>query len=377
MSKIINVTNIVIDAYQQAFIKLEAAKFLESEKLLDFAVKNMNDDNSLMNDYAYVIIYSNTGRVDMAIQKCQDIINSEKDNVEIKTIVRDIYNQLSATFDYVTPQPQTEKYPNGYDILLKSIKPVKKKDIDNFIDCIAETDREIEFLEAYYASNDIERLEKFENEKKFFSNVYAECVQIEEILAEGIDKLEAKPNISGELHRLFLGDFSNHYAKFLYLHQHQLIDTLLKLNVTPVPIKNMLAFNLCRLYEAEIISDEVLDINFKGEIFRSSIKDHLEIFYETTANPITDCLKKLYAHPDVDMAFHTTVDEVLELLYSLTFPTLVTESSNIENFVVAILYFVSIQEYANGYHHIIESVYNLSEEQVTDELNLVELIVNL
>ncbi len=370
MNKIIVIKKIVDDSYFNAFSLLEKYEYNRVEKLLNFSVKFKKDIDQNMLNYAYIIIFSNTNRVDQAIDKCEKMLAKKDLNDEFRKVIVGVYNQLKNGKD--SSEKESESSIDIIDQEVKEFLDVIKpndKTKSAFLSFLPFNSLEHDFFIEYYEKG--VSIEKLDHQFKTLIQEYYEIAkQINDALVEDQKKIFSLVESIFKI----LNTNESDIPLYLYLLKSKMYKSILINEYVPFAIKNQILYAFYKLYTHKVIGNvKVHYLANETDEYTGYISELKNIFERNTQNDIKEKFNRLYKSQQLDSKFLQEAEEKFEFLYARTFPILIPTKKSKDTIICAFLYFISNNNFKSQFNVIIEKVFNLQEQDVQDELILIEM----
>lgn len=375
MNKIIVSRKILADAYTQVFLNLEKMNYTTSEKLLNFVEENNYPVERDMVDYARVIIYSNSERGLEALKLSEQMLERGLQTTEMEMIVNDVHQQLLKQKEF--NQKREDKLAKitkqkVYE-LLEVVKPTASK-LDNFIDVFSndQSDKEqfYKFFETgEFKSDDTSLI-------RYLKTVCAKILFIEDTYrAAKVVNGKEQAALYKVLDKSILTSYSpNDCIMFLYFHKKNLIKNILIDEKVSARTRSFLAYQLDSLFSSNLIGHIQVKMLIGKAIYQESISK-LNDDFNKEIEKYSESLEKFFDNTNLN---EEDVSEFLlqfQRLISYTYPTINPLSFDSDKFIASFLFVISNNNYNSKFNVIIEDVYNLNQDAVKTEMEMIEILI--
>lgn len=373
-SKVIVSDKILNDAYNNAFNNLERMKYAESERLLRFVEENHYPVDIDMVDYAKVIIYSNSKRIDKAVELSGQMIERGLINQELELIIKDVHDQLMKQKEYVDRRIDKAKMVS-LEVLydwLEELGPSEKK-IAEFIDLFCETNEEENMMLEYLTHGSFtDEDEPFITKLKV---IHAKCAAIEGMYSNAKQSGEGSEALYSMLNKSLLTMYkkSDLYI-FMHLYKNGVLSEMLLDERFDKRVRSVLAASVARFYEHKLVGRVKIKMMINGEVYSEYI-DALAKTYRQNYNDIFISLQKLLVSGHIPSEFHPMTIDHFKHMASYTFPVINPMDIDNDKFICAFLYVVSNNTYKSQFNDIIEDVYKFQQSDLVDEIKMLEILI--
>lgn len=382
MGKIIVVDQMLQNAYGVAFSKMEEMKYLEAEKIFDYVKKYNYVPDLEMLEYAYVIIYSNTHRVEKAIRVCEELLSEPMINKDLEIVVRDIKGQLENDMaSYTVQDNQAIVNEDSIDkdkliSFLDRVKPSAKK-TDDFLDTFALNEQEEKFYREYFllTKEDVKMKREIINKRmsgqlKHMIGKYLSKVQSFEKVLQGSSKNGFDTGMT------LLLNLKDDLLFYFYLHKLGLVKKIISNKDIALPIKNFMLYQMYILYINKMITNIKLELVVTGnKEIDTTIKAMSDYYERESLTPLNDYVELVYNNEEFTDFFIENMELKIESINSNSFPMFFPNSSRKLEFYVGLLYFISIYEYQNQFNDIIGKVYKIKIAEVQKEIDMLKMML--
>ncbi len=375
MASIVTSSNIVADAYQYAFINLERMNYVQAEKLLTFVESNDYPIDQDMVDYAKVIIYSNTHRVDTALKISERMLSRGVGTPELEAIVRDVHNQLLRQNKF--EQGRKEKLDRvTIDQVYEMIELIKPSDskIPLFIELICNNiEQENSFLEfidqGKFSDEDSEFVTKLKMnfaKFKFVEDTYETLILSPEDNKQPLYSILSKTILNTPV--------DNNLLLYLYMHKTGFTKKLLNDEGFEPRVRSMLAYSLNELFIVGLIGRINVSIHIAGEEYTESIKGLSETYMKTYMDAMGE-LEHLFESGSLSAELISELIIDFNRTACLTYPVVNPTKMDSRTFISAFLYVISNNNYQSEINAIIEDVYNFKQEDLKQEIEMLKILI--
>lgn len=375
MNKVIVSNKILADAYNNAFLNLEKMNYQLAGKLLDFAERNNYPVERDMVDYAKVIIFSNSDRVDDAVNLSEKMISRGLQTKELQMIVNDVHAQLLKQKEYSDRRKKKVERVSLEEVksFLNIIRPSDSK-LSEFINFFSiDTAEENQFI-SYYQKNQL-----LETESSFIEQLkilIAKQQFIEDTYRTALFSLEdAKIPLYTILNKTLLNSYSgSEFMMFLYMHKTGLIKELLVDPHLDARVRSFLAYQVDDLYTNKLIGRVKVKMLIGTQVYEESIKD-LNDNFNNAVEEYGDCLEEFLERVELGEEYVNQILSQFQRMISYTYPVVNPINIPVEKFIASFLYVISNNNYNSQFNAIIEDVYNLNQEELIQDMQMIEVLI--
>ncbi|WOO87535.1 hypothetical protein RZE82_00930 [Mollicutes bacterium LVI A0039] len=375
MEKIVVSRKIVEDAYQNVFMHLERMNYAKAGQLIDFVERNNYPVERDMVDYAKVIIFSNTNRVDEAVRLSELMLSRGLQTPELQAVVSEVHGQLL-------------KQKEFSDRRKSKVNKIKIKDVKHFLDIVKPTDSKLaEFISIFSTDAEMENqlIEYYqlgtisEEDGPLVNNAKIVCAKyqfIEETYqtAKYADK-EASMPLYMILSKTILSTHqTSEFILFLFMHKIGLIKEMLVDENFDARVRSFLAYQLDELYSLNLIGRVKIKMVFGGQVYEESIAELNKTFNRALATH-GDCLERLFDSGELHEDYIPLLMGHFHQMVSHTYPVINPLNIPLDKFICGFLYVISNNTYNSQFNAIIEDVYKLNQEALKTEMQMIEVLI--
>ncbi|MGL4588733.1 MAG: hypothetical protein ACRCUP_00625 [Mycoplasmatales bacterium] len=407
MSNIITSEKILEDAYNNAFLALEKNDFRKAEALFKFVTEYTKNYDEVMVDYGYIIIYTNTRRVDMAIELCKKLLANPNTVGELRTVVEEIKNQLEP----VAPNParnvqnisneeiQEREQSSGlkteqlmdvlevFELVHDEIIELglTKNQLKNIAKCFEEDSRISAITSMFFSDDSIEMQKHYAEDFFQIHEIFlsAETFQtmysnFEKKFVQNKEKID--PQRLADL-TFYFENFRDELLFYLILHKRGLLSKMLINEHLPNTTISFILYKYYQLYDLKVIGN--LSLQFKTNAntqANDKIGTMISFFEEKVSGQFSDKLYEIY-QPFAKKITEDVIIEMMECFNDLcerTFPyVLWNNEEELLRFTCAIGYYVSELAFGQNLDEEIEMMFKLDREQIKKEIRFVDMMISL
>ncbi len=371
MNNMIVADGLVKEAYNGIFTSLEKMEYKRAEKFIKFVEQNNGFMEVDMVDYAKVIIYSNTNRLEDAINLSNLMLTRKLITPELETVVKEINKQLKKqnnTERKLGSANKQIKIEILYDFL-NIIKPSSSK-FDSFLQLFDEGEQK--YVIEYYETGSIKdskNAEVISLKKRAVNCIFTTKTyngSKKEGAPEGINKIlnrafyhfHARSNLV-----VFLGLYKNGVLK------QMLVDD----KINPV-IRSLIAYKLYELYIFNVVGRIKVKIKI-GKTIQEEYINQMGNEYMQEIDFYEQQLHEFFDHTKID---EDTKYEIIENFCAMSvksFPFVNVLGSDANKMIATFLYVISNNNYNGQFNDIIDDVYNFSQSTLQKEMQLIEVLI--
>lgn len=375
MNKIIVSNKIVADAYNNAFANLERMDYVTAGKLIEFVEENHYPVEQDMVDYAKVIIFSNTNRVEEAVKLSERMLSRGLQTQELQIIVSDVHAQLLKQKEYSDRRRQKVDKISIDEVyhFLQVVKPSDSK-LAEFISYFSNDGREENQFIEFYQNGQISEengplvaVIKILVAKTYFIEETYKTAKASE--ADGIKPLY---NI---LNKSILSAYSNKdFLMFLYFHKSGLIKEMLIDERFDTRVRSFLAYQLDDLYTNKLIGRINVKMAIEGRVFEESIAN-LNQEFNQQVEKYGDELELIFNSGELHEDYYPLLLAQFQRLISYTYPVVNPMGTDPRKFIASFLYVISNNNYNSQFNAIIEDVYKHNQEELMLEMQMIDVLI--
>ncbi len=375
MEKIVVSRKIVADAYNNAFLNLERMNYGVAGKLIEFVEANDYPIEQDMVDYAKVIIYSNSNRVDEAVKLSERMLSRGLQTQELQMIVSDVHAQLLKQKEFSDRRRQKVDKVSLKEVqsFLEVVRPSDSK-LADFINLFSnDIAEENEFIEFYQQGKIEDREGGLSNQIKM---LVAKLKFIEDtyLTAKSSEAESAKP-LYMILSKTILGSYTNNdFMMFLHMHKTGLIKEMLIDEKFDARVRSFLGYQLGDLYTNKLIGRVKVKMVIGGEVYEETISE-LNSNFDSAVIKYGDSLEKIFDSGELHEDYVTQLLSQFQRMVSYTYPVINPINISVDKFIASFLYVVSNNTYNSQFNAIIEDVYKLSQDALETEMQMIEVLI--
>lgn len=375
MEKVVVSRKMLADAYNNAFINLERMNYQVAGKLLEFVEANEYPVEQDMVDYAKVIIYSNSNRVDEAVKLSERMLSRGLQTQELQMIVSDVHSQLLKQKEYSDRRKQ-------------KVDKVSLQEVEAFLNVVKPSDSKLaDFINFF--SNDIEEENQFIEyyQKgiigdpdgamvKFIKALVAKTHFIEDTYktAAASDE-DGKRPLYAILSKTILASYTNNdFLMFLYFHRKGLIKEFLLDELFDARVRSFLAYQIDDLYTNKFIGRVKIKMVIGGQIYEESIAD-LNKNFNQTVEEYGEQLELFFESGELHEDYVPQLLSQFQRMISYTYPVINPINIEVEKFIASFLYVISNNNYNSQFNAIIEDVYKHNQSDLTTEMQMIDVLI--
>ncbi len=375
MEKVVISRKMLADAYNNAFLNLERMNYDMAGKLLEFVEANDYPVEHDMVDYAKVIIYSNSNRVDEAVKLSERMLSRGLQTQELQMIVSDVHAQLLKQKEYSDRRKQ-------------KVEKVSLDEVTNFLDTVRPSDSKLaDFINFF--SNDVEDENQFIEfyQKgvisdpegpmvKFIKALVAKANFIEDTYktAEASDA-DGKRPLYAILSKTILASYTNNdFLMFLYFHKSGLIKKFLLDELFDARVRSFLAYQIDDLYTNKFIGRVKIKMVIGGEIYEESIAD-LNKNFNDTVEKYGEELELFFNSGELHEDYVPQLLSQFQRMISYTYPVINPINIEVKKFIASFLYVISNNNYNSQFNAIIEDVYKHNQSDLATEMQMIDVLI--
>lgn len=374
MEKIVVSRKMLADAYNNAFLNLEKMNYEMAGKLIEFVEANNYPVEHDMVDYAKVIIYSNSNRVDEAVKLSERMLSRGLQTQELQMIVSDVHAQLLKQKEFADRRKKNVDKVKMTDVVnfLEVIKPSDSK-LAKFINFFSqesgEEDQFIEYYQKQKINEDgplVARIKLLVAKLHFIEDTYRTAK-----LSEG----DAAVPLYSILSKTILSSYSmNDFIIFLYMHKTGEIKEMLVDEAFDARVRSFLAYQLDDLYTNKMIGRINIKMMIGGELYEEKLTE-LNQTFNNAVTEYGDCLEEFFESEDINEEYVPGLLSQFQRMISYTYPVINPINMPVEKFIASFLYVISNSNYNSQFNAIIEDVYKIDQESVKSEIQMIEILV--
>ncbi|WOO89305.1 hypothetical protein R2F61_00970 [Mollicutes bacterium LVI A0078] len=374
MEKIVVSRKMLADAYNNAFLNLEKMNYETAGKLIEFVEANDYPVEQDMVDYAKVIIYSNSGRVDEAVKLSERMLSRGLQTQELQMIVNDVHAQLLKQKEFSDRRKKKVDKVSIQEVVdfLETVKPSDSK-LADFINIFSRSIEEENDFIKYYQNSEIDEDSSMVANMKM---IVAKLHFIEDTyktLKHSSD--DAKTPLYAILSKTILASYSNtEFLMFLNMHKTGLIKEMLIDEGFDARVRSFLGYQLDEMYTNKLVGRINVEMMIGGEIYKESIAD-LNKNFNNTIETYGEALEKLFTSGEVHEDYTEQLIAHFQRMISYTYPVINPINMDVDTFIASFLYVISNNNYNSQFNAIIEDVYKLNQESVRTEMQMIEVLL--
>ncbi len=376
MDKVVVSRKILSDAYNNAFINLERMNYSVAERLLNFVEENDYPVESDMVDYAKVIIFSNSRRIDKAIELSDEMLKRGIESQELQKIIRDVHRVL-------------EKQQQKKKAHVKINTSVSIDQANNFLQQVAPSESKVaDFIEAYCdTSNEENEYLQFRQSHKLTDSkdnrllrktksAYFRARRIESQYntVKGLSDNRRKRGYLRLGKRILMPKSNFENLIFLRLHRLGILKEMLLDQDFDQRVRSVIGYQLAKLYRNGMIGRIGIKMIIGEHVYEERI-DNLSNVFMLQSNKLYRSYEKFLTSPQVPQEFVPVAIDSFEHMTSMTFPTVNPLNIDADKYVCAFLYVISNNNYKSHFNDIIEDVYNFKQHEVQTEIEMLEVLL--
>ncbi len=375
MEKVVVSRKILADAYNNAFINLERMNYTTAGKLLDFVEANDYPVEHDMVDYAKVIIYSNSDRVEEAVKLSERMLSRGLQTQELQMIVSDVHAQLLKQKEFSDRRRQRVDKVSIEDVkkFLDLIKPSDSR-LADFINLFSlDVDEENQYIE-YYQMGKIS-----DEDGPMVSHVKMLCAKLyfirDTYKTAQVSDEDGKRPLYAILSKTILASYTNNeFMLFLHMHKSGLIKEMLIDEFFDARVRSFLAYQVDDLYTNKLIGRVKVKMVIGGQIYEEMITDLNNNFNDTVENYAAE-LEQFFECEDLNEDYVPQLLAHFQRMISYTYPVINPINIPVDKFIASFLYVISNINYNSQFNAIIEDVYKLNQEALKTEMQMIEVLI--
>lgn len=349
MNKIINLNNGVSNAFIEAMNAIEAGKYNKVIRLLNYVKDESENYDRVMVEYALLISYVNTGKLDEAKNCISNLDTMYIENIQMKQIIEQIKNDVLKSFNSIKTNQVI-----SFESVLEELK------IDaSFIKKIASEHPEDPYFQMF--------VEAIDDEENVRDEAIKEVSLARVDMRELIDKLVNFIEFNETLKPIHLFEMLNEYEadslRWLLVSKND-IDKIYQNRRLPSFIRKYILERAVHYVHYGIIEDFSMRIN--GEMRKlSSLPDFNKQFFEI--------VNDVNAYYNINENIYDMISSVLNIVYVNNYPENIF--NNINKLHAVIGYIVNDIFVGRKYDKIIEQKTGYKFDDVKSEIKNMELLI--
>ncbi len=372
MSNIIVSPKILMDAYNNVFINLERMNYVQASKLIEFVEQYDYPTERDMIDYAKVIIYSNTNKLEEAIKLSEAMLNRGV-VLELQTIVKEVHTQLikqnekfkkKKKNDIHIPIEQVYKF-------LDDIKPSDSKFV-NFIEVFSPSSEDENNFIAYYKNN-----AKLDEKSEFVSRIKKLCIK-KNVIEKSLNDIsldEKAKSLYIFLNKFLLSLYnSDELLLFLNLHKTNIIKKILIDESFDARVRSFLSYQIDELYAYDVIGRVKIKMLINNKIYEEYISK-LNAEFNQSIIKYEEEMEYFFNNANLNVEDETDILTNFQRVMCYTYPVVNPMGIELKKFIASFLYLTSNYNFNRQFNDIIYDVYKFSENDLKVEMQMIEIII--